>query len=178
MAYAEEKDLIQNIKDLRDSVEQMTAEFSTVQPSIDQILSLKSQFEDLANSTTAVIRIYENTLAAKNSEYTDLLNNCKSQFNQVTREVESLVALGLNFNEIKDKIEQCLELSDQVNYLVQDQFVIMKEGHYIDIPNRIPYKHYLKVIDSFDISAGGGSGGGDTTHYIVSPTLAISYTAR
>lgn len=175
MAYSENKDLIQNVKDLSSLVDEMSSEFSQVQPSITQILALRSEFENLANSTTYVIRAYENTLRARDADYNSLLEECRSQFRQVTNDVESLVNLEVNFQEIKEKIVRCIELSDHIFNLVQGPFVLMDgDAHYVEVQDRIPYKHYLKVIDSIDI--GGGSGSSSQT-VRVSPSMAFSYTA-
>ena len=177
MAYNEEKDLIQNMKDIEERINAAMTQFSVVQPSIDEILSLREQFENLATSTVGVVKLYETTLVNKNNEYADLLLRCKSQFKQVTNDIESLVNLEVNFTDIKDKILECLELSEHMANLVKGPFVLMKAGQYIHPDDRIPYKHYLKVIDSLNI----GTSTGDTTttgRYIISPTLGISYDAK
>ena len=86
MAYLEEKDLIQNVKDLRLKVDEMVSAFETVQPSIDEILDLKDQFNTLAEKTITVIKMYETSLAHNDEQYRDLLENCKSQFKQVIKD--------------------------------------------------------------------------------------------
>lgn len=180
MAYSEEKDLIQNVKELRALVDSMSSEFSQVQPSIDEILALKDDFEHLAGQTTFTIKMYEDTLAARDADYKSLLENCRSQFKQVTDDVESLVNLEVNFNQIKEQLVTCLELSEHIQNLVKGPFVLMKNEHeYVEIDERIPYKHYLKVIDSLEIGSGSGGGGGFPSEtIIVSPTMGISYSAQ
>ena len=175
MAYSENKDLIQNVKDLSSLVDSLSSEFNQVQPSITQILELKEEFEGLAESTTSVIQTYEGTLRARDADYSALIEECRSQFKQVTDDVEALVNLEVNFEDIKGKIIQCIALSDHINNLVKGPFVLMDgDAHYVEVEDRIPYKHYLKVIDSIDI--GGGSGGSSQT-VRVSPSMAFSYTA-
>jgi hypothetical protein len=165
MAYSEEKDLIQNVKDLAASVEEMCQEFSQVQPSITEVLALRDEFTELADKTTGVIDQYESTLNEKNEEYGALLDDCRSQFKQVTNDVESLVNLQVNFESIKDNIEKCLALSNTVASLTEGPFVLMEgDDGYVEVADRLPYKHYLKVVDSIDLStSSGGSSGGSGT---------------
>jgi len=177
MAYSEEKDLIQNMKDLEGRINSAMNEVDSIRPDIEMIRSIKSDLESLSDATIAVVNQYETTLRDKDEEYADLLIRCKSQFRQVTDDVESLVSLEVNFTDIKDKILLCLELSEHISNLVKGPFVLMKPNNYIQVDDRIPYKHYLKVIDAIDID---GSGGGvpASGRYIVSPTLGISYDAK
>ena len=146
MAYLEEKDLIQNVKDLRLKVDEMVSAFETVQPSIDEILDLR-----------------------------DLLENCKSQFKQVTNDVESLVSLEVNFTDIKARIEECLELSKHMTQLVEGPVVLMKDREsFVEIKDRLPYKRYHNVTD---VLATSGIGTGQLPNsFVVSPTMGISFT--
>lgn len=176
MAYSEEKDLIQNMKDLEGRINSAIAEVDSIRPDIEQIRSIKSDLENLSDVTIAVVNQYESTLRDKDDEYRDLLIRCKSQFRQVTDDVESLVNLEVNFTDIKDKILLCLELSEHISNLVKGPFVLMKPENYIPVDDRIPYKHYLKVIDAFSI--GDSWGIPASGRYLVSPTLGISYDAK
>jgi vacuolar-type H+-ATPase subunit I/STV1 len=179
MAYSEEKDLIQNVKDLSSSVDQMCKEFSQVEPSIQEVLALRDEFTELSNKTTGVIKMYENTLKARDAEYGSLLEDCRSQFKQVTNDVESLVNLEVNFEDIKERIEQCIKLSDTIAAVAQGPFVVMKgTDDYVDPEDRLPFKHYLKVIDSAEIKGDGSSTVVLPTEVKVSPVMAISYDAE
>lgn len=175
MAYSEEKDLIQNVKDLRLLVDSMSKEFGTVQPSIAEILKLKDEFNNLAERTITVIKMYEGSLAQNDKEYKDLLEACKSQFKQVTNDVESLVSLEVNFTDIKSRIEECLRLSEHMTQLVQGPVVLMKDpASYVAIKDRLPYKRYHNVTS---ILATSGMGSGQPSdQYVVSPTMGISFT--
>ena len=177
MAYNEQKDLIQNIKDLYAHVDELNESVSRVEPSIEDILRLRDEFENLSNSTLEVIKQYESTLDEKTDEFNTLLIDCKSQFKQVTNDVEALVQLQVNFDSIRDSIVRCLELSATLADLVQGPFILM-EGESIPIKDRVPYKHYLKVTDSVAI---GGTGGSDQpgipSTVVVSPNMAISFDA-
>lgn len=176
MPYMEEKDLIENVKNLRLEVDRMCKAFGEVEPSMNEILKLKGEFNDLANTTVAVIKMYETSLSQKNDEYKDLLENCKSQFKQVTNDVESLVSLEVNFTDIQTKIEQCLRLSEHLTNLVQGPVVLMKNGaSYVQIKDRLPYKRYYNVTD---VLATSGSGtGAPPTQYVVGPNMGISFDA-
>lgn len=175
MAYNEQKDLIQNIKDLYVHVDKLNESISQVEPSIEDILQLRDQFENLSNTTLGVIQKYESTLDEKTDEINNLLINCKSQFKQVTDDVEALVQLQVNFESIRDSIIRCLELSSTLADLVQGPFILM-EGESIPIKDRVPYKHYLKVTDSVAIE-GVGSQPGIPSTVTVSPNMAISFDA-
>ena len=175
MAYLEEKDLIQNVKDLRLKVDEMVSAFETVQPSIDEILDLKDQFNTLAEKTITVIKMYETSLAHNDEQYRDLLENCKSQFKQVTSDVESLVSLEVNSTDIKARIEECLELSKHMTQLVEGPVVLMKDREsFVEIKDRLPYKRYHNVTD---VLATSGIGTGQMPNsFVVSPTMGISFT--
>lgn len=170
MAYSEKKDLIQNVKELRESVDLMTSEFSEIQPSMDEILELKSQFENLSTTTTKVIDDYRATLDKGSADMVELLENCKSQVQQVTTEVEQLVNLEVNFSDIKDKILKCLEIYEDVT---GGGLILMPEGEYIEVADRKEGKFYLNVTDKMT-SAGEG---GTSSTVKVSPSMAISYDA-
>ena len=147
MGYSEEKDLIQNVKDLESQIEGMLSKFSEVEPSINEMLELKEQFENLKESTLSIIDKYDNTLENKTQEMNDLLESCRSQFKQVTNDVESLVNLQVNFTDIEDKINRCLSLSTDVTNLVSGPFVMMNgSSGYVKPTDRLPYKYYLNVI--------------------------------
>lgn len=178
MAYSEQKDLIQNVKDLYAQVEKLGSSVSQVEPSIEEILKLRDQFENLSNQTLGVIKEYESTLENKTAEIDNLLIDCKSQFQQVTNDVEALVQLQVNFESIRGSIVKCLELSSTLADLVKGPFVLM-EGESIPIKDRVPYKHYLKVTDSVAIGGAGGSGDqpGIPSTVAVSPNMAISFDA-
>lgn len=175
MAYLEEKDLIENVKELRRTVDGMVKEFETVQPSITEILALKEQFNDLADKTVTVIKMYETSLSHNDAQYKALLESCKSQFKQVTNDVESLVSLEVNFTDIKTRIEKCLELSKHMTQLIEGPVVLMKDqASYVEIKDRVPYKRYHNVTD---VLATSGSGTGQPpTSFVVSPTMGISFT--
>jgi hypothetical protein len=160
------------VKDLAESVDKMCQEFSEVQPSISEVLELRDEFANLADKTTGVIEQYESTLTEKDAEYQALLEDCRSQFKQVTNDVESLVSLEVNFDSIKDKIEKCLQLSNTIVSITEGPFVLMDgDDGYVPVEDRLSYKHYLRVVDSIDITTGtGGSGsgsGGDTETKVV-----------
>lgn len=177
MAYSEQKDLIQNVKDLYAQVERLGSSVSQVEPSIEEILQLRDQFENLSNTTLGVIKEYESTLENKTAEIDNLLIDCKSQFQQVTNDVEALVQLQVNFESIRGSIVKCLELSSTLADLVKGPFVLM-EGESIPIKDRVPYKHYLKVTDSVAIGGTGGSEQpGIPSTVTVSPNMAISFDA-
>lgn len=175
MAYSEEKDLIQNVKDLYAQVDKLGKSVSQVEPSIEEILQLRDQFENLRDTTLGVIEEYESTLENKTAEIDNLLIDCKSQFQQVTDDVEALVQLQVNFESIRGAIVKCLELSSTLADLVKGPFVLM-EGESIPIENRVPYKHYLKVTDSVTIGGTGDHPGIPST-VAVSPNMAISFDA-
>ena len=150
MAYSEEKDLIQNMKDLEKLVSDMNNSFSQLEPSIDEILKLKEQFENLKQSTLGIIDEYEQTLTNKTEEMNDLLTSCRSQFKQVTNDVESLVNLQVNFSSIESKINRCLELSNSVNELIQGPFVLMDgANNYVKPSDRLASKYYMNVVSSY-----------------------------
>lgn len=176
MAYNEQKDLIQNIKELHAHVDKLGESVSQVEPSIEEILQLRDQFENLSNSTLEVIKKYESTLGEKTAEIDNLLIDCKSQFQQVTDDVESLVQLQVNFESIRGSIVKCLELSSTLADLVKGPFVLM-EGESIPIKDRVPYKHYLKVTDSVAIGGTGSDQPGIPSTVTVSPNMAISFDA-
>lgn len=176
MAYNEQKDLIQNIKDLYLHVDELNESVGRIEPSMEDILRLRDEFENLSDSTLAVIKQYESTLDEKTSEYNNLLIDCKSQFQQVTNDVEALVQLQVNFESIRDSIVKCLELSATLADLVQGPFILM-EGESIPIKDRVPYKHYLKVTDSVAIGGTGGDQPGIPSTVTVSPNMAISFDA-
>ena len=176
MAYSEEKDLIQNMKDLEGRINAAMLQIDEVRPDIEEIKSIKSDLEALSETTIQVVNQYESTLRDKNDEYANLLIRCKSQFNQVTNDVESLVNLQVNFTDIKDKILLCLELSEHISNLVKGPFILMKPDNYIPVEERIPYKHYLRIIDAVTIGESGGIPA--SGRYLISPTLGISYDAK
>ena len=170
MAYSEELDLIQNVKNLSEEVARMSAEFVEIEPSVEQILELKEQFQELHDTTIAVIDQYQSTLDDKSSEMDDLLEDCRSQFKQVTDDVESLVNLQVNFEDIKDKIDKCIELSDTMSGLLEGTTVLMTEDNIIPVSERVPYKRYLEVTDSVSFSGNNGL-------LKVSPLMGISFNA-
>lgn len=171
MAYSEELDLIQNVKNLSNEIAEMTKSFGEIEPSMNQILEMRDQFQELHDSTVAVIDNYQKTLDDKSSEMDELLENCRSQFKQVTDDVESLVNLEVNFESIKDKIETCINLSDTLTGLLEGSIVFMTPDNIVPIDDRLPYKRYLEITDSVSIS---GSIGGVLK---VSPFMGIDFNA-
>lgn len=173
MAYSEELDLIQNVKNLSGEIADMVSSFSKIEPSMNQILEMKKEFQDLHDSTVAVIEKYDSTLTEKTSEIDDLLENCRSQFKQVTDDVESLVNLQVNFESIKDKITFCIELSDTIIGVLEGSIVLMTSDAIVPVNSRVPYKRYLEITDSVDIG-----GVGENKTYKVSPYMGISFDAQ
>lgn len=170
MAYSEELDLIQNVKNLSKEVADMTSSFSEVKPSMEQILKMKDEFQNLHDSTVAVINEYQKTLDDKSGEMDELLENCRSQFKQVTDDVESLVNLQVNFESIKGKIETCIELSDTITGLLEGSIVFMTPDNIVPVKDRLPYKRYLEITDSVKLSTASGL-------LKVSPLMGIDYNA-
>ena len=170
MAYSEELDLIQNVKNLSNEVAAMTKSFGEIEPSMDQILEMKDQFQNLHDSTVAVINEYQKTLDDKSGEMDELLENCRSQFKQVTDDVESLVNLQVNFESIKGKIETCIELSDTITGLLEGSIVFMTPDNIVPVKDRLPYKRYLEITDSVKLSSTSGL-------LKVSPLMGIDYNA-
>ena len=170
MAYSEELDLIQNVKNLSEDIANMVKSFNEIEPSMNQILEMRDQFQDLHDSTVVVINQYQGTLDAKSGEMDELLENCRSQFKQVTDDVESLVNLQVNFTSIKDKIELCLELSDTITGLLEGSIVFMTSDNIVPVSDRLPYKRYLEITDSTQIGSVSGL-------LKVSPSMGIDFNA-
>lgn len=175
MPYKEEKDLVQNCKDLFETVETMGNKFNTIQPSMDRILTLRDEFESIASQTTATIALYKTELNNSKSQYQALMTTAQSQIRQVTGDIQSLVNLQVNFADIKDKILQCLSLVTTVNEVVKGPFILMQPGHIVPKEQRVQYKHYLRVVNSVNIGALTGQ---MTGRYLISPSLGISYDAN
>lgn len=146
MAYSEELDIIQNMKNLSKEVADALATLDDVQPSIDEILELKDQFQDLSDSTLAVIEKYESKLEEDSEKLTDLYNSARSQFKQVTDDVEALVNLEVDFESIKTKIEACLDLNETLTDLLSGTTVFMTSEDIIPEADRKPYKRYLEIL--------------------------------
>lgn len=169
MAYSEELDLIQNVKNLSDEIADMINSFGKIEPSMNQILEMKKEFQDLHDSTVAVIEKYDSTLTDKTSDMNNLLESCRSQFKQVTDDVESLVNLQVNFESIKDKITSCINLSETITGLLEGSIIFMTPDNIVPVNERLPYKRYLEITDSVNIE---GSVSGS---YVVSPFMGISF---
>jgi len=173
-AYQENLDLVQNCRNLFEEVESMSNKFNQIEPSMDRILVLKDRFEQIASETTATIDLYKGELLRRGNEYDALMENCKSKIRQVTNDVESLVNLQVNFADIKSKILECLALADAVNNIIQGNYILMPQDKYVAIEDRVPYKHYAKIVESIDLDALTGQMSG---RYIVAPNMAFSYDA-
>lgn len=146
MAYSEELDLIQNVKNLSNEVGAVLDLVGDVEPSIDQILELKEQFQNLSDNTLAVIDRYQVTLDEKSSEIVDMLESGRSQINQVTDDVEALVNLEVDFASIKSKIENCLDFSNSIIDLMTNGVnVLMTSGQIVPVNQRVSYRRYLEV---------------------------------
>lgn len=145
MSYSEGYDLVQNIKALQSFMDRIESEFSKVEPSIQDILNLKDQFDNLRDTTIGILQQYEGQMAEQAKQMEDLLENCRSQFQQVTDDVESLVNLEANFSQMKDKIEQIILIGQQFDKL--GTLVWMDEGKPIPVEKRTPGKYYLQVIE-------------------------------
>ena len=143
MAYSEELDLIQNMKNISKSVDDILNSYTGIEPSIKEMEELKKEFTNLKNTTLDVIEKYDDTLNEKTKEMDELLEDCKSQFKQVTDDVESLVSLHVNFEEIKSKIDTCINLSNNVMKLFEGNIVLMNAR--IPISERVPHKRYFLV---------------------------------
>ena len=146
MAYSEELDIIQNMKNLSEEVSNVLETISLVQPSIDEILLLKDEFQNLSDSTLAVIEQYETKLSESSTQIGDLLINARSQFKQVTDDVEALVNLEVDFESIKDKILECLDLNDTLTDMLSGTTVMMTGDALVEVVDRKPYKRYLEVL--------------------------------
>lgn len=146
MAYSEELDIIQNMKNLSEEVSNVLETISLVQPSIDEILLLKDEFQNLSDSTLAVIEQYETKLSESSTQIEDLLINARSQFKQVTDDVEALVNLEVDFESIKDKILECLDLNDTLTDMLSGTTVMMTGDSLVEVVDRKPYKRYLEVL--------------------------------
>lgn len=145
MSYSEGKDLVQNIKDLQSFMERIESEFSKVEPSIQDILDLKDQFDNLRDNTIKILQQYEGMMADQAKQMEDLLENCRSQFQQVTDDVESLVNLEANFTQMKHKIEQVILIGQQFDKL--GTIIWMDKGKTIPVEKRTPGKYYIQVIE-------------------------------
>lgn len=170
MAYSEELDLIQNVKNLSDEFATIMAKYDEIEPSMNQIFELRDQFQDLRDSTLAVIEEYQDELDMKTNEMDNLLESCRSQFKQVTDDVEALVNLEINFNEIRDKIETCIALSDGVTGLLEGSIILMTPDNIVPVENRQPYKRYLEITDSTKFST-------ISSMLKVSPFMGIDFDA-
>lgn len=148
MAYSEELDIIQNMKNLSQEVSDALAALSQVEPSIQEILQLKDQFQNLSDSTLEVVNEYEDKLESVSGELQDLLTNARSQFKQVTDDVEALVNLEVDFVSIKDKITNCLELNDTLVGLLSGTTVMMSSDNIVPVEERKPYNRYFEVLSS------------------------------
>lgn len=148
MAYSEELDIIQNMKNLSKEVSDALATLSQVEPSIQEILQLKDQFQNLSDSTLEVVNEYEDKLESVSGELQDLLTNARSQFKQVTDDVEALVNLEVDFASIKDKITNCLELNDTLVGLLSGTTVMMNSDNIVPVEARKPYNRYFEVLAS------------------------------
>lgn len=148
MAYSEELDIIQNMKNLSQEVSDALATLSQVEPSIQEILQLKDQFQNLSDSTLEVVNEYEDRLESVSGELQDLLTNARSQFKQVTDDVEALVNLEVDFVSIKDKITNCLELNDTLVGLLSGTTVMMSSDNIVPVEERKPYNRYFEVLSS------------------------------
>lgn len=148
MAYSEELDIIQNMKNLSQEVSDALATLSQVEPSIQEILQLKDQFQNLSDSTLEVVNEYEDKLESVSGELQDLLTNARSQFKQVTDDVEALVNLEVDFVSIKDKITNCLELNDTLVGLLSGTTVMMSSDNIVPVEERKPYNRYFEVLSS------------------------------
>lgn len=171
MAYSEELDLIQNVKNLSKEFSEMVDSFGKIEPSMKEILELKDQFQELHDSTVAVIDKYQGTLDDKTKEMDDLLESCRSQFKQVTDDVESLVNLQVNFVTIKDKIESCIELSNTITGMLEGSIVLMTPDNIVPVSQRLKYKRYLEVTESVELPKGHDG------MLKVSPFMGIDYNA-
>lgn len=148
MAYSEELDIIQNMKNLSQEVSDALATLSQVEPSIQEILQLKDQFQNLSDSTLEVVNEYEDKLESVSGKLQDLLTNARSQFKQVTDDVEALVNLEVDFVSIKDKITNCLELNDTLVGLLSGTTVMMSSDNIVPVEERKPYNRYFEVLSS------------------------------
>lgn len=148
MAYSEELDIIQNMKNLSQEISDALATLSQVEPSIQEILQLKDQFQNLSDSTLEVVNEYEDKLESVSGELQDLLTNARSQFKQVTDDVEALVNLEVDFASIKDKITNCLELNDTLVGLLSGTTVMMSSDKIVPVEERKPYNRYFEVLSS------------------------------
>jgi DNA repair ATPase RecN len=148
MGYSEELDIIQNMKNLSDEVSNALESLSEVQPSIDEILELKGQFQELSKSTLDVVNQYQETLDNTSIEIQDLLADAKSQFKQVTDDVESLVNLEVDFESIKDKITDCLDLNNTLADLLSGTTVYMRSDDIVPVSQRKQYKTYYEVLST------------------------------
>lgn len=147
MGYSEELDIIQNMKNLSKEVGDALSSLAEVQPSIDEILKLKDEFQNLSDSTLAIVSEYEDRLESTSGKLNNLLESARSQFKQVTDDVESLVNLEVDFESIKDKIEGCLSISDTLADLLSGTTVMMESDNIVPVEERKPYKRYFEVID-------------------------------
>lgn len=172
MAYSEELDLIQNVKNLSLIIDNLLQQFSQVEPSMNEILELKDKFQELSDKTVGVIDEYQEKLDIKSDEIEDLLENCRSQFKQVTDDVESLVNLEVNFTSIKEEITNCLTFSNTVTDLLNGTVVYMTADTFVPVEDRVPYKRYLEVTGKVDFK--------DIVGHLfkISPSLGISYDAE
>lgn len=146
MAYSEELDIIQNMKNLSAEISNALKNLSEVQPSLDEMRDLKSKFEQLESNTLKVINDYDITLNDKSAELEDLITNARSQFKQVTDDVESLVNLEVDFNDIKSKILECLDINNNLADIVGGTTVMMTSDNIVTVGDRKPYKKYYEVI--------------------------------
>lgn len=146
MAYSEELDIIQNMKNLSSEISETLEKLSEVQPSLDEMKDLKGKFEQLESNTLNVIDKYDSTLNEKSVAIESLIADARSQFKQVTDDVESLVNLEVDFEDIKSKILECLEINDNLIDVIGGTTVMMTSDNIIPVKDRKPYKRYYEVI--------------------------------
>ena len=146
MAYSEELDIIQNMKNLSSEISDTLSKLSEVQPSLDEMKELKSKFEQLEANTLSIIERYDSTLNEKSVAIENLLTNARSQFKQVTDDVESLVNLEVDFEDIKSKILECLDINTNLLDVIGGTTVRMTSDNIIPVKDRKPYKRYLETI--------------------------------
>lgn len=146
MAYSEELDIIQNMKNISSEISDTLEKLSEVQPSLNEMNDLKSKFEQLKTNTLDIINKYDSTLNEKTVAIENLLANARSQFKQVTDDVESLVNLEVDFEDIKSKILECLEINNNLVDVVGGITVMMTSDNIVAVGDRKPYKRYYEVI--------------------------------
>ena len=158
--YINEKDLVQNMRQMTALANQIVVEFSKVEPSMQTIYNLRDDFENLAERTITIVNNYENEIHQTNETAQQIISNLTQQTDKLRQDIEEILNVGSNFESISEEIHVLLTTNETVISLTEDfqqlvestgiEFIKSGTSSWVEPRDRVKGRLYAEVQNAIN----------------------------